>query len=480
MVKNQKNKTLKKADSSNSLEEQSPKEESKNKNSLNIEIKKNNEDDEEYDIEIESEENEDENGEDEEDEKKEMREFTIELLIHTKVMDNREEIKKCICHNYIILDEKENDRKIKKKLKDNENIYIEKEIIPSIEIPIIRETNDKLILNQLNNIESSDKFYIKLNDLTKCLLKKGFPLSGSMINIFVTYANNYVYFGTEPLDDKIILYSYMLEPNKDVIKMKIINYIQKRMLDGYTNRIINTYFRKPIKKVLPSLEIKTKIFTPSNTNLDYYAEGSDDQDSSSSLSSISYDNKDESDNLPLNKNNGKQKKLNFKNMSDSQKRERKIGYIIEKVYAWRKLYNGYKDEKNNYIKYSLDKAAEKIDVSKKSLDDYLLQIRLGRKYGFDFDQNKYKKIGILREFVKNVKEKEPWIVKKRKLKQKKNSDNIGNKSKEKNNKTIKKENDNKEPKITNSLFSDLNLDIFNKEKKNKKVKSFLEKKRQKK
>ena len=158
MVKNQKNKTLKKADSSNSLEEQSPKEESKNKNSLNIEIKKNNEDDEEYDIEIESEENEDENGEDEEDEKKEMREFTIELLIHTKVMDNREEIKKCICHNYIILDEKENDRKINQKLKDNENIYIEKEIIPSIEIPIIRETNDKLILNQLNNIESSDKF----------------------------------------------------------------------------------------------------------------------------------------------------------------------------------------------------------------------------------------------------------------------------------------------------------------------------------
>ena len=60
---------------------------------------------------------------------------------------------------------------------------------------------------------------------------------------------NYVYFDTEPLDNKITLYSYMLEPNKDIIKIKIINYIKKRMLDGFTNVIINTYFRKPIKKI---------------------------------------------------------------------------------------------------------------------------------------------------------------------------------------------------------------------------------------
>ena len=246
-------------------------------------------------------------------------------------------------------------------------------------------------MNQLNNIESSDKFYIKLNDLTKSLQKLGFPVSGSMINIYISYANNYIFFGTEPLDNKTVLYSYMLEPNKDVIKMKIINYVQKRMLDGYTNRIINTYFRKPIQKKLPSLELKTKIFTPSNTNLDYFTEGSEGEESSSSLS-ISHEN-DDLNELPTNKKNGEKNKKNFREMSDSQKRERKIGYIIEKVYAWRKLYNGFKNDKNNFIKYSLDKAAEKIDVSKKSLDDYLLQIRLGRKYGFDFDKNKYKKIG---------------------------------------------------------------------------------------
>ena len=47
-------------------------------------------------------------------------------------------------------------------------------------------------------------------------------MSGSMINVYINYTKNYVYFGTEPLDSKIILYSYMLEPNKDVIKLKVI------------------------------------------------------------------------------------------------------------------------------------------------------------------------------------------------------------------------------------------------------------------
>jgi len=222
------------------------------------------------------------------------------------------------------------------------------------------------------NLESSDKLYIKLNDLTKSLQKLGFPLSGSKINIFINYTNKYVYFGTETLDDKNILYSYMLEPTKDIIKMKIINYIQKRMLDGYNNSIINTYFRKPIKKVLPSLEVKTKIFTPSMTNLEYYADSSDNEEESSFFSSnISYNNNKDSNNI-MDKdveNGENKKKLKFGKMSDSQKRERKIGYIREKVYAWRKLYNGYKDERNNYYKYSLDNSAEKIYVSKKNLDD---------------------------------------------------------------------------------------------------------------
>ena len=446
MEKKQKNKQSKKGDIPNLMEDQKQLENEKDK-SLNIDLNSDKEIEEEEEIDSEKEEQEEkeeENGEDEDEEKKEMKSFTIELLIHTLVMDNREEIKKCICRNHIILDEKEQ----KKELQENENIYIEKEIIPSVEIPIIKETNENKIINQIINIESPDKFYIKLNDLTKSLQKLGFPLSGSMINIFINYADNYVFFGTEPLDNKTILYSYMLEPNKDVIRMKIINYIQKRMLDGYTNSIINTYFRKPIqnknknkeKKEMPSLELKPKIFTPSMTNLEYYAEGSNSEESSSSLPSVISFDKDDYNDMPLKENENKEKKIkeNFGKMTDSKKRERKIGYIIEKVYAWRKLYNGFKDEKNNFLKYSLDNAAEKIAVSKKSLDDYLLQIRLGRKYGFDFDKNKYKKIGELREHVKKEKEKrEPIpIKKKRNLKKKKekkgNKDEIEEISNEKN------------------------------------------------
>ena len=381
--------------------------------------------------------------EEEEDEKIETKIFTIELLIHSKVMDNREEIKNCICHNYISLDEDKD--KDNQDLNDNENTYVEKEVIPSMEIQIFRNPKNKQLFRQLNNIESADQFYIKMNDLTKSLQKLGFPVSGSMINIFVNYANNYVFFGSEPFDNKALLYSYMLEPNKDIIKIKLINYIQKRMLDGYTNNIINTYFRKPIFKVLDSLEIKEKLFVPSNTNLDYYAEGSDD-DSLSSLSLLSYDKGEESSNSLLNKNHMQKKILLFEKMSEAQKRERKIGYVIEKVYAWRRFYNGLKDENNNYIKYSLDKAAEKVAVSKKSLDDYLLQIRLGRKYGFDFNKNKYKKIGVLRDYVKEIKKINQLNHKKR-ARKKKTPKNKGN--------NTKKENDEKEKKIikaNNSLF----------------------------
>ena len=360
----------------------------------------------------ESENKEENSEEDSEDKDTELKLFTIELLIHTKVMDNREEIKQCICHNYLSLNEDE-------ELKDAENIYIEKEIIPNIQIPIIKIRENPKESTELKFIESGEKFYIKMSELTKELKKVGFPVSGSMINVFVNYTNNYVYFGTEPLDNKTILYSYMLEPNKDVIKLKLINYIQKRMLDGYTNAIINTYFRKPIKKKRTkdsnnpnSLELK--VYMPSMTNIDYFDKNEKDKDDKNKEeeNSLSIDGEEEEDE--------KEDNIDYKKLSESGKRERKIGYIIEKVYAWRKLYNGYRDDNNKFIKYSLDEAAKQINVSKKSLDDYLLQIRLGRKCGFNFDENKNEKIGKLRSHVESKKvKKETTRRKKKKSKDKK-------------------------------------------------------------
>ena len=89
-------------------------------------------------------------------------------------------------------------------------------------------------------------------------------------------------------------------------------------------------------------------------------------------------------------------------------KERTINDIIEKVTTWRKLYNGILvPNQNNEIetetelqRYSLEEAAHKVGVSKKSLDDYLLQLRFGKKFGFDFEANKTEKVGKLRLFVK--------------------------------------------------------------------------------
>jgi hypothetical protein len=49
---------------------------------------------------------------------------------------------------------------------------------------------------------------------------------------------------------------------------------------------------------------------------------------------------------------------------------------------------------------SLEEAADKVGVSKKSLDDYLSQLRQGRALGFNFNQHKDEKVGYLRQFVK--------------------------------------------------------------------------------
>lgn len=88
-------------------------------------------------------------------------------------------------------------------------------------------------------------------------------------------------------------------------------------------------------------------------------------------------------------------------------KERKIGSIVEKVFLWRKLFTGYKDEvTNKFIRYSLDEASEFVRLPKKSLDDYLIQIRKGKELGFDFNENQNKKVGFLRAFVKSFEKKD--------------------------------------------------------------------------
>lgn len=94
-------------------------------------------------------------------------------------------------------------------------------------------------------------------------------------------------------------------------------------------------------------------------------------------------------------------------------KERVIGDVIEKVVLWRKMHEGI-EENGKKIQIPLDVAAQRVGISKKTLDDYLFQIkfefflkknkkiinRLGKKYNFNFKDHQNDKIGILRAFVK--------------------------------------------------------------------------------
>ena len=66
------------------------------------------------------------------------------------------------------------------------------------------------------------------------------------------------------------------------------------------------------------------------------------------------------------------------------------------------LYNGVRDPKGNLVRYSLEDSAKKIGFKKKSLDDYLLQLRKGQRHGFDFLKHRYDMVGCLRSFVKEM------------------------------------------------------------------------------
>jgi hypothetical protein len=51
---------------------------------------------------------------------------------------------------------------------------------------------------------------------------------------------------------------------------------------------------------------------------------------------------------------------------------------------------------------TLDDASKTVGISKKSLDDYFFQLKKAQKSGFNFNEHKNDKIGILRSFNKRM------------------------------------------------------------------------------
>jgi hypothetical protein len=91
-----------------------------------------------------------------------------------------------------------------------------------------------------------------------------------------------------------------------------------------------------------------------------------------------------------------EQKIKYDEVEDeknNKQKEKKIGEVVEKVALWRKFYTGFHDENGNYIQRPLETAANEVGIAKKTLDDYLLQIRSGKKYGFNFNEKVNAKIG---------------------------------------------------------------------------------------
>lgn len=70
------------------------------------------------------------------------------------------------------------------------------------------------------------------------------------------------------------------------------------------------------------------------------------------------------------------------------------------------------------MKYSLEDAAREAKISKKSLDDYLFQIKFGHRYGFNFNEHYNDKVGVLRDFVRQRKKTDKADIKNKKNVQK--------------------------------------------------------------
>jgi len=77
-------------------------------------------------------------------------------------------------------------------------------------------------------------------------------------------------------------------------------------------------------------------------------------------------------------------------------KEGKIKNVIEKVSKWLSLYNGSGNSKK---RISLDDGAKEVGVKKKTLYDWLRNLREGKKLGFDFHKKAEEGIGVLRNFI---------------------------------------------------------------------------------
>ncbi len=81
--------------------------------------------------------------------------------------------------------------------------------------------------------------------------------------------------------------------------------------------------------------------------------------------------------------------------------ERKIYDVIKLLTLWKSYYtNGVTKNDGTRERVTMGRAAEYVGVSRKTLDDYMEQVRKAKSQGFDFSSHAQDKMGTLRAFVK--------------------------------------------------------------------------------
>ena len=125
----------------------------------------------------------------------------------------------------------------------------------------------------------------------------------------------------------------------------------------------------------------------------------------SKIKSLRYDIFEDENEEEIDENEEKKEKSeeNFEKKEKKEckrAKEKKIGYIVKKVFYWKGL------RRLTKCKMSLEDCAHCVKLSKKTLDEYFNQIKEGKKYKFDFNKYKKDKVNVLRGFVKKKKEAE--------------------------------------------------------------------------
>ncbi|CAD8077299.1 unnamed protein product [Paramecium sonneborni] len=96
------------------------------------------------------------------------------------------------------------------------------------------------------------------------------------------------------------------------------------------------------------------------------------------------------------------------NLVNKRAKERSIIEAKQKVDQWRHFFiNGEIDENGNKIKYSLQKAADKVGIPRKSLEDYRFLFRKAQSF-IDLKQVSDKRMGYLRFLIKQQQLKQQY------------------------------------------------------------------------